>query len=158
MGKQAAAIGDRIRRQLELVCKDIVLILDKKLRRATPIDTGHARRNWVPSVGQAFSSEADGDDAHAAGIAQILAYRLEQGALWEANNVPYIRRLNYGHSKQQPAGWIERAIDETLAEVQRRWVKRGIDLTAVRAIHQSSVGGQGAENLASAYSPFGGDD
>jgi hypothetical protein len=158
MGKQAAEIGERLRRQLELVCKDIVLTLDKKLRNATPIDTGHARRNWVPSVGQAFASETTGDDAHAAGIAQILAYRLEQGVLWEANNVPYIRRLNYGYSRQRAAGWIERAIDETLAEAQQRWLKRGIDLTAIRTAHQSNIGGQGAGNLASAYSPFGDDE
>ena len=154
MGKQAAAIGERLRKEIATAGKALALEIDKELRRSTPVDTGHARRNWVPSVGQPYASETSDDSAHAAGVSEVLAYVLESGSLWVANNVPYIRSLNYGHSQQEPAGFVERAVDIALQKVQARYKGR-IDLTAVRARVQSEIGGSGAENLASAYSPFG---
>lgn len=155
MGKQAAAIGDRLRKEVAGVCKMLALEIDKELRRATPVDTGHARRNWVPSVGQPFTSEVSDDSAHASGVSQVIAYQLAQGALWVANSVPYIRALNYGHSTQAPAGFVERAVDIAIQKVQSKVKSTAVDLTAFRASFASAVGGAGAENLASAYSPFG---
>lgn len=157
MPSQAAAIGERLRREVANVCKMIALEIDKELRRTTPVDTGHARRNWVPSVGEPVRIEAKDDQAHADGVAAVLSYQLADGALWIANNVPYIRRLNYGHSSQAPVGFVEAAIDRALAKVAGKIKSTAIDVTAMRASFQSEVGGSAAENLASAYDPFGGD-
>ena len=157
MPSQAAAIGERLRREVANVCKMIALEIDKELRRRTPVDTGHARRNWIPSVGVPARVEAKDDRPHAEGVAAVLSYQLADGALWVANNVPYIRRLNYGHSSQAPAGFVEMAIDAALARVARKVKNTAIDVTAMRSSFQSEVGGSAAENLASAYDPFGGD-
>jgi hypothetical protein len=132
----------------------LALEIDKELRRATPVDTGHARRNWVPSVGTPNTSIAADDTASAAGVAAVLAYKLESGSLWVANVVPYIRSLNYGHSQQSPAGFVERAIDMAMAAVERK----GGDVTTMRKQFQDEVGGNAAGNVAGAYSPFGGSD
>jgi hypothetical protein len=132
----------------------LALEIDKELRRSTPVDTGHARRNWVPSVGTPNTSIAADDTASAAGVAAVLAYKLESGSLWVANVVPYIRSLNYGHSQQAPAGFVERAIDMAMAAVERK----GGDVTTMRKQFQDEVGGSAAGNVAGAYSPFGGSD
>lgn len=160
MGKQAAAIGARIRKHIESAALMLVLEIDKELRRATPVDTGHARRNWIPSVGAMNTAEAKDDSAHASGVAEVLAYKLSQGVLWVSNAVDYVRFLNYGSSEQRPAGWIERAVDIAMQKVQAKLAKAGrmdFDIGGLRAEYQSAVGGEGAENLASAYSPFGDD-
>lgn len=155
------AIADRIRAELtrttENVVRFIVLGVTRRLksnpsRGGTPVDTGHARANWVPSVGDPFSSEVDGDAASQAGVAQVLGYQLGDGAAWISNNVPYILRLNDGWSAQQPAGFVERAIAETLLEAEQKFGELG---RRVSSSIQDSIGGQGADNLAAAYSPFG---
>lgn len=157
MPDRASEIGDRIRREIANAAKALTLEIDKELRRTTPVDTGHARRNWVPSVTEPFAGVATSEDAHTAGVTEVIGYTLEAGPLWVANNVPYIRRLNYGHSKQAPAGFIERAVDIALQRVQQRYRGR-VDLTDMRSRVQSEIGARAAENLASAYSPFGGDE
>lgn len=160
MGKQAAAAGARMRKYISNAAIMLVLEIDKELRRNTPVDTGHARRNWVPSVGLPSEAEATDDSLHAAGVAQVLSYKVEDGPLWIANVVEYIRRLNYGHSSQKPAGWFERSVDIALQRVQERLERLGrtdFDIASIRAEYQSFVGGEGAANLASAYSPFGDD-
>ena len=157
------AVADRIRRDLtatvENVVRFIALGIVRRLRRnpsrgGTPVDTGHARANWVPSVGDPHSGVVDGDAAHDTGVAAVLGYNLGDGPAWIANNVPYILRLNDGWSKQQGAFFVERAIAETLLEAEQRF---GDLAKPVVAAITSSVGAQGAENLAAAYSPFGDD-
>lgn len=128
MGAQAARITDALTRKVEGVCRMLALEIAKELIKGTPVDTGHARRNWIPSVGQPNTQEAGDDSAHAQGVAEVLAYKLASGSLWVANVVPYIRSLNYGHSQQKPAGWVERAIALALAAVERK----GADVSSMR--------------------------
>lgn len=162
MGKQAAAIGARIRKQVADAAKMLALQIDRELRRLTPIDTGHARRNWIPSVGSPSSTVASDNAAHDQGVIEVLSYKLSDGTLWVANNVGYVIYLNYGTSAQRAAGWIELAIDIAMQKVQAKLEKAGrggeLDVGRMRAEWQSLAGGDAAENLASAYSPFGGDE
>lgn len=157
MGKQAAREAEKLRKALAQAPKALILEIDKELRRTTPVDTGNARANWVPSVG---SPAPRGD--RAAGTAAVLAYRLEQGALYVSNGVPYIRQLNNGSSKQAPALFVERAVDVAIDKVQAKFgAALSLDRTAVigsLAGGANILGGEMANNLASAYSPFGGDD
>lgn len=148
-------------RELENIIRFITLGIDRRLRRSprsggTPVDTGHARANWIPSVGEPFAGEVPGvsSSAHDAGVAAVLGYKLGDGPAWVTNNVPYILVLNDGWSDQQPAGFIERAIDEALAEAREKF---GADID-VTAGTPSQLGAEIAGNVASAYSPFGGDD
>lgn len=53
--------------------------------RETPVDTGAARQGW--------QLDLVGDEQHI------------------QNSVPYINRLNDGHSKQAPAGFIDAIVD-----------------------------------------------
>jgi hypothetical protein len=172
VGAHSARIGDSLRKKIASAAKALVLEIDKNLRKVTPVDTGHARANWVPSVGTPHETEVEstskvGSAEHSAGVTKVLAYKLEQGALYVSNNVPYIRTLNYGHSKQAPAAFIEFAVDQALRTVKAD-LAQYLNTEGLLAANSMSAfatldkvggfGAQGAENVASAYSPFGGDD
>jgi hypothetical protein len=92
-----------------------------RLIDATPVDTGHARANWVPSVGSPYtgidgSKESVSTAAQTAGLARLASYRLEQGQVFLSNNVPYLAILDQGSSAQAPAGFVDRAIEQSIAE------------------------------------------
>jgi len=89
----------------------------------TPIDTGWARSNWLPSVGKVADGPVGSKmtvtfGPQAAGIAALAGYHLEQGTVFLANHVHYITRLNDGSSAQAPAGFVQAAIDRAIAEVR----------------------------------------
>jgi hypothetical protein len=156
MGVHSARIGAELRAYVTRAIKMLALEIDRQLRLATPVDTGHARRNWISSVGEPNSSVATDDSAHAAGIQAVLAYELSGGSLWIGNAVPYIRRLNYGHSQQAPAGFVERAVDQALTIVRGKLSAAGspVDFSGFQSDFRSQVGGDAAGNLAEAYSPL----
>ena len=126
MSKQAKSIAEQLRKQTENAVKDVVLGIDEKLRRYTPVGTGHARENWIPSVGAPFTGEASGQGEHDRGVAAVVAYKLEDGPAFESNNVPYIMKLNDGSSDQRPAGFVEQAIVETEAEARAKYADRNV--------------------------------
>lgn len=106
----------------ERVVKKITLDVTANLIVTTPVDTGWARANWVPSIGKPFAPDLRGIAAdpalvpgqaatQQAGVASVAtSYRLEQGRVFVSNNVPYIQRLNMGSSKQAPSGFVQNAI------------------------------------------------
>jgi hypothetical protein len=121
---QAKAIGDQIRALVSRACKELVLEIVKELIKSTPVDTGHARANWVPSIGEPFASEVGDASAQQAGITTVLTFKLGDGVLYVSSNVPYITALNYGHSQQAPAMFVEAAVDRAFAKVNARYKGR----------------------------------
>lgn len=150
MGRQSAAIGVQLRSAIATVAKALTLEVDNEVRQSTPVGTGRARAHWVPSVGAPVLVDANGSAAHAAGVAQVMRFKLEDGVLWISNGVDYVPLLNYGRSDQAPAMFIEAAMDRATATIQSR-CRGHID------IGRSQLGAAAAENLAAAFSPFGGD-
>lgn len=107
----------------EDVVKGITLDLTAELIEVMPVDVGWAKAKWVPSLTPARGSAPSRGDvasataAQSAGVAAIATgYTLDKGAVFVSNNVPYIQMLNDGHSEQEPAGFIERAIDTAINE------------------------------------------
>lgn len=81
----------------------------------TPVDTGRARGNWqitfnVPAEGTSQQVDPTGRGA----ISEITAKAAQwkDGAIWLTNNLPYIERLEYGWSKQAPAGMARVTVRE----------------------------------------------
>jgi hypothetical protein len=150
------------KRQLELAAIRLTLELAKALMRETPVDTGHAQRNWHTSVTQPVTTPTDEPGAQQRGQAEVLGYKLDMGPLWVANPVDYVFWLNYGTSKKAAAGWIETTTYQVLQrELQRAKDKFGADSDVAQMVQsvQSGfldAGNEGAaEGIASAYSPFG---
>ena len=104
----------------------------------TPIDSGWARGNWIPSpdapVEEAVGTEGDAASAQAAqqeGIAKVAGHQGPSPA-YVANNVPYIQRLNDGWSKQAPAGFVEAAVDKAERTVQQQHNSKTTDVSITR--------------------------
>lgn len=119
--------GDRqrIMHALEAACASTCIRLavnaHAELVERTPRDTGWAKANWIPSltvpaVGIAGDPKGISAAESEAGLAAILAFKLEDGAIFVSNNVPYIQRLDAGSSTQAPAGFVRQAIDKALAD------------------------------------------
>lgn len=110
---------------VERLIKKLVLDIVANLQRApseggTPVDTGWARANWVPSIGAPFKGTAGSrraaeegalSSASQAGVATVAtSYRLSRGAVYITNNVPYIVKLDQGSSAQAPRGFVRQGI------------------------------------------------
>lgn len=96
----------------------------------TPRDTSFAATNWIPTIEDPFEGVAGvktgrrtadlNPGIQSAGIAQIRSLGRPTGRdalgqfledkIFITNNVPYIGRLNAGHSGQSPPGFVEMSI------------------------------------------------
>jgi hypothetical protein len=78
---------------------------------------GRARANWICTYGSASATSVDRTDAGGAGtigniIAAVNGWSPENDAIFLANNLPYIQRLERGWSKQAPSGMVAVAMAE----------------------------------------------
>lgn len=106
--------------------RDMALRIHNRVVSDTPVDTGWARSNWIPSIGVPYPDTVGSRDAinaavQSQGVARLLGWNFSEGVAWLSNNVPYIGFLNEGTSAQAPAGFVERAIQ---IEVRRSNAKR----------------------------------
>lgn len=93
----------------------VVILVDQALVLATPVDTGRARANWTPTIGTPSTEYKKGSydksGSNAISEATNLTKSLKPGDdFYISNNAPYIGALNDGHSKQAPAGFVEKAV------------------------------------------------
>lgn len=99
-----------------------------ELQKTTPVDTGWARANWVPSTTVPFSgtagtrSEAElgniDSQPQANGIAALASqYKLAFGDIFITNNVDYILKLNDGSSRKAPRFFVQSAISKSIVEL-----------------------------------------
>lgn len=154
MGSQADAIGANLEALFSGVAKALTLEVAANLTAASPVDTGHVRRNFVPSVGAPFDGEDDGA-AQQQGQAAVVSYRIGNGDLFVANNVPYLDQLLLGSSSQAAAGWDLVSIDQAVQTVRGQYDVT-IDVTSSSDV--AARGARAAEGLAAAFSPLGGEE
>lgn len=91
-----------VRKQGEVLAKRVACEAFIGLVNGTPVDTGNARRNWRIGNG--------GDP-----VSTIAAMK-PGDRLSITNPTPYMEALERGHSKQAPAGWIQRVLDRVVAK------------------------------------------
>lgn len=116
-------VGATVETNAHRAAKQVALAVDQTVVTATPVDTGRARANWQVQAGSAPEGVIDAYVAGEGGntVAQNTQAALEQGkiAIQAAapgqevhitNNLPYIGKLNDGHSAQAPAGFVEEAV------------------------------------------------
>lgn len=87
LGDLTKSLNENIAEILEEKMTDIYVDLTAPPPLGTPVDTGQARNGW----------QLDASDK----LNPVIT-----------NSVPYINRLNDGHSKQSPSGFIEAIIDK----------------------------------------------
>jgi hypothetical protein len=131
-GRRMQQIGVNVETNAAKAVKLTALAVDQTVVLATPVDTGRARANWQVQAGAA---PAGVRDAYVPGTgattgAQNAQAAIEQGkiaisaatpglAIHITNNLPYIGKLNEGHSAQAPAGFVEQAVQNGVATVRR---------------------------------------
>lgn len=111
-----------------LALQIIANLVASPARGGTPVDTGWARANWIPKIGQEPQSVSGSRDAvtttdQAKGQGELLKYTLNQGSIYISNNVYYITRLNAGSSRQAPAGYVQDAIKRGVFTIFRGQAK-----------------------------------
>lgn len=110
----------KVPERADRIVREVALAADRSLVRNTPVDTGRARANWQASLGTPAVGVIDAAPGKRGSVtaattqadAVIAGYKggTPGAAIFLTNNLPYIVPLNNGHSKQQPAGFVERAI------------------------------------------------
>jgi hypothetical protein len=101
----------------------------RKLDETTPVLTGYARSQWIPSLGapvtnpigtraQAALGDTNAQDSlRAASLAQINALPPTlRASIYVSNAATYIGDLNEGSSPKAPAGFIQAAVAGAIAE------------------------------------------
>jgi len=106
------------------VVRNVVLDIGKSLVMKTPVGDpkywkskppkgyagGHARGNWQHSVGSRVTEEIDCIDKTGRKSIDRIQQSIPQSAAglvhYVQNSVPYIKRLEEGHSRQAPQGFV----------------------------------------------------
>ena len=111
-------IGD-LEGAIARVTRKVSLDVTANLVETTPVDTGWARANWIPSVGQPSESPVGSKESisvveQALGKTKVAGFKDISQKVFITNNVPYITDLNDGTSKQAPAGFVQNAITKAV--------------------------------------------
>lgn len=100
--------------------KSTMMAVSRRIITETPMDTGQAKLNWIPTVDRETNEVIDATGMTISD-AQSVAIDKAQSVFMSAsnyknliltNNLPYIQRLDNGWSQQQPNPFIDRIISE----------------------------------------------
>lgn len=112
IGEFAALAKDNTQQVVRKVAGDV---LAKTVLRS-PVDTGRFRANWVTTYGNpSYRTTAATDRSGQASIlkGQGTIRRTPAGeTIYILNSLPYAIPLEYGHSKQAPAGMVRLTVAE----------------------------------------------
>jgi len=95
---------------LDLVLRKVSFDIAESLIKMSPVDTGRFRANWFVGIGSANGATNTGTDKTGgrtlARIQTSLSVAKAQKPVFITNSLPYAQRLEYGWSKQAPAGMV----------------------------------------------------
>lgn len=101
---------EKAKKNPEKVMRQVSIKLFSAIIKASPVDTGRFRMNWMASGSAPASGVTDATDKSgniATGNATSFVLK---AADWReftlTNNLPYAQRLEYGWSQQAPAGVV----------------------------------------------------
>lgn len=98
----------KVKNALTKTVRAIALVIHGELTNTTPVDTGRARSNWLPSLNTPRNDTvAPNQGERVDGV--LKEYDIKD-TIFITNNLPYIQRLNDGYSKQAPSGFVDIAI------------------------------------------------
>jgi len=122
--RRIARVAAGIDAETTTLMRKTVLTVTSAVVLRTPVDTGRARSNWQTQIGSAPAGPVGAytvgskGSTEAAAVAQVMAQaqgemaRLTQRdtEVFLVNNLPYINRLDKGHSSQAASGFVKEAI------------------------------------------------
>jgi hypothetical protein len=93
------------------VLQKIAFDMFTRIVMMSPVDTGRFRANWYPQIGSISVTSNWGamDPTGTVSLARVKSASEQFGpgkAIYMSNNLPYANRLEYGWSRQAPAGMV----------------------------------------------------
>ena len=113
-----AKFARKVNARMDQVVRKVVIDMTADIVRMTPVDTGHARSNYFWGVQRVSAVDPTQDKRGGASITRAAEFSMglrAGGVVYLTNNLPYIMALEYGSSKQAPAGMAR----VTVARFQR---------------------------------------
>lgn len=114
---------DKANGNLDLVVRKISLELFHRVIVKSPVDIGRFKGNWQVAIGSIPAGTLElNDKSGTATISRVTAATLALKAgdlIYLVNNLEYARALEYGHSKQAPAGMVRLTLSEFQGVVNR---------------------------------------
>ena len=102
------------------VRKSLFFELSKEIMERTPVDTGRARANWIPSTGKPSSMTVrSNNDYVMARVQNVLKKTRLDDTLYLVNNLPYINKLEYGYSNKAPKGMVRVTVAGAMVSLKK---------------------------------------
>ena len=95
-------------RRVTKLMKAATIEFFRQVTISTPVDTGRARVGWKPSI-NVPSSYVPPEGKYGMPAIPKLGTITVRDTIYITNNLPYIKRLNNGYSRQAPARFVESA-------------------------------------------------
>lgn len=112
------SISSYLEDEINKEARAVAIHLLNGLTRVTPVDTGRARGNWFVGINKSnrnIESERKAAQAVVEGNSVISKARiLNYPSITLSNNLPYIEKLNDGHSTQAPKKFVESEISRVV--------------------------------------------
>jgi hypothetical protein len=125
VARQITLIENAVPRAGNELKQAVAITIVTELAYKTPVDTSQALSNWQASIGvenktqikphfpgEKGSTQRSSAEQTIALAREIIMQSKPGQVIYLTNWLPYIRRLNDGYSGQQPAGFIERAVQK----------------------------------------------
>jgi hypothetical protein len=111
-----AGFADKVEAQMDATARGAALEVMTRVVLRTPVETGRARGNWIltldsPAEVATESTDKPGGPTIAAAAAVLPENGTAGRTIWVTNSLPYIRRLEQGHS-QKGSHMVARTVDE----------------------------------------------
>ncbi|EIC9734204.1 HK97 gp10 family phage protein [Salmonella enterica subsp. enterica serovar Enteritidis] len=101
---------EKAKKNPEKVIRQVSIKLFSAIIKASPVDTGRFRMNWMASGGTPADGTTDATDKAGPTATSNAANFVLNAADWHTftltNNLPYAQRLEYGWSQQAPQGFV----------------------------------------------------
>ncbi|HCP0786341.1 TPA: HK97 gp10 family phage protein [Escherichia coli] len=101
---------EKAKKNPEKVMRQVSIKLFSAIIKASPVDTGRFRMNWMASGGTPASGVTDATDKSGNAATGNATSFVLKAADWReftlTNNLPYAQRLEYGWSQQAPQGFV----------------------------------------------------
>ena len=101
---------EKAKKNPEKVMRQVSIKLFSAIIKASPVDTGRFRMNWMASGGTPTSGVTDATDKSGITATGNATSFVLKAADWReftlTNNLPYAQRLEYGWSQQAPQGFV----------------------------------------------------
>ncbi|MEA9005144.1 HK97 gp10 family phage protein [Salmonella enterica] len=101
---------EKAKKNPEKVIRRVSIKLFSAIIKASPVDTGRFRMNWMVSGGTPADGTTDATDKAGTTATSNAANFVLNAADWHTftltNNLPYAQRLEYGWSQQAPQGFV----------------------------------------------------